>query len=177
MRKLTTHIILVIDLINDKIGKSISWLTLLMVLVTFGIVIMRYVFNEGSIAIQESVMYMHALVFMLGAAYTLKQDGHVRVDIFYNKMSPRKKSVVNFFGYLLLLLPVCVFIFWSSWEYVTDAWRVKESSREAGGLPWVYMLKASILAMAALLILQAVAEMLRNLLTIFGTSSHPPLEN
>ena len=170
MIKLITQIANGIDQINDTIGKAVSWLTLFMVLVTFAIVVMRYVFNEGSIAAQESVMYMHALVFMLGAAFTLKQNGHVRVDIFYNKMSARKKSIVDFLGYLLLLLPVCIFIFWSSWDYVTESWRIKESSREAGGLAWVYILKTSILIMAALLILQAIAEMLRHLMTIFSKS-------
>jgi len=157
-----------IDHMNDAIGKTVAWLTLFMVLVMFGIVVMRYLFNEGSIAIQESVMYMHALVFMLGAAYTLKHDGHVRVDIFYNKMSLRHKSIVNFLGHTLLLLPVCIFILWSSWEYVTESWRIKETSREAGGLPWTYLLKTSILIMAVLLILQSLAEMSRNLLNIFA---------
>lgn len=156
----------VIDSLNEFIGKAVSWLTLLMVLIMFAIVLMRYAFNEGSIAIQESIMYMHALVFMLGAAFTLKRDGHVRVDIFYNKMSDRKKSIVNLLGNLFLLLPVCIFIFWSSWDYVAEAWRIKETSREAGGLPWTYILKTSILIMAILLILQALADMLRNFLKI-----------
>ena len=137
-----------------------------MVLVTFFIVVMRYVFNEGSIALQESVVYMHALVFMLGAAYTLQKNEHVRVDIFYRKMSPRIKALINILGILILLLPVCGFIFWSSWEYVLDAWELKEGSREAGGLPWLYLLKSSILIMSALLILQGIAELLKNLLRI-----------
>lgn len=113
-------------------------------------------------------MYMHALVFMLGAAYTLKHDKHVRVDIFYNKMSIRKKSLVNLLGNIVLLLPVCIFIFWSSWDYIIEAWRIKETSREAGGLPWTYLLKSSILIMSALLILQAIANMLRNILTLLN---------
>jgi TRAP-type mannitol/chloroaromatic compound transport system permease small subunit len=175
MNILFTQIANVIDLINEHIGKAVSWLTFFMVLVMFAIVVMRYVLNEGSIALQESVTYMHALVFMLGAAFTLKRDGHVRVDIFYHKMSYRKKSLVNFLGNLFLLLPVCIFIFWSSWEYVTEAWRIKETSREAGGLPWTYILKTTILIMAALLILQAFADILKNLLGLFGKNpSHTP---
>lgn len=177
MTKIILTITNTIDSINEHIGKTISWFTLFMVLVMFGIVVMRYVFNEGSIAAQESVMYMHALVFMLGAAFTLKRDGHVRVDIFYNKMSIRNKSIVNFLGNLFLLLPVCIFIFWSSWDYVLEAWRIKESSREAGGLPWTYLLKTSILIMAALLILQAIADMLRNVLRIFSEKSTEVVEN
>ena len=143
-----------------------------MVLVMFSVVILRYIFNEGSIALQESVTYMHAVVFMLGAAYTLKNDGHVRVDIFYSKMSDRNKAIVNFSGNLLLLLPVCIFIVWSSWDYVTESWRLKESSREAGGLPWIYLLKTSILIMAFLLILQALAGMMRNITHIINPAEY-----
>jgi len=166
-----------IDQTNEHIGKAVSWLTLFMVLIMFAIVLMRYAFNEGSIAIQESVMYMHAMVFMLGAAFTLKRNGHVRVDIFYNKMSERKKSLVNFLGNLFLLFPVCIFIFWSSWEYVLEAWRIKEASREAGGLPWTYILKTSILCMATLLILQAFADILRNLMGLFDNPTHKALDS
>ena len=177
MTKIISNAINFIDSINEHIGKTISWLTLFMVLVMFGIVVMRYVFNEGSIAVQESVMYMHALVFMLGAAFTLKRDGHVRVDIFYNRMSNRGKSLVNLLGNLLLLLPVCIFIFWSSWDYVIEAWRIKESSREAGGLPWIYLLKTSILIMATLLILQAFANMLRDISSIINKTPKEAIEN
>lgn len=166
-----------IDASNEFIGKSISWFTLIMVLVMFGIVVMRYIFNEGSIAGQESVMYMHALVFMLGAAFTLKRDKHVRVDIFYSKMSKRNKALTNFLGNLLLLLPVCIFILWSSWDYVIEAWRIKESSREAGGLPWIYLLKTSIIMMSALLILQAFANMLRDLLDLITNSPEKVTDN
>jgi len=151
-----------IALINEWIGRAISWLTVVMVLVTFSIVVLRYVFNTGWIAMQESVIYMHALVFMLGAAYTLNKDGHVRVDIFYSKMSANKKAVVDILGNILFLIPVCIFIYWSSWEYVTDSWELKESSREAGGLPWIYLLKITILLMPALLIIQAIANMARD---------------
>lgn len=174
MSKLLSRFACSIDYINESIGKTVSWLTLFMVLIMFGIVVMRYVFNEGSIAFQESVMYMHAIVFMLGAAFTLKNDGHVRVDIFYNKMSPRGKATVNFLGNLFFLLPLCIFILWSSWEYVLSSWRIQESSREAGGLAWVYLLKTSILIMAVLLILQALADMSRNILTF---TTQPTIEN
>ena len=160
-----------ISQINEWIGRSIAWLTLFMVLITFLIVVMRYVFNEGSIALQESVIYMHAVVFMLGAAYTMNADGHVRVDIFYSKMSERKKALVNLFGNLVFLIPVCGFILWSSWEYVFDSWELKEGSREAGGLPWVYLLKTTIIAMACLLIIQAIANILSNISQFFSKAN------
>lgn len=152
----------IIDRINSTIGKAVSWLVLLMVITTFTIVVMRYLFNTGSILAQESVVYMHAILFMLAAAVTLKNDAHVRVDIFYGKMSDRKRAAVNFLGNLFMLLPVCGFIIWSSWEYVIDAWDVKEGSREAGGLPWLYLLKTIIPIFTIMLVLQGISEIVKS---------------
>lgn len=154
----------------EWLGQLVSWLTLGMVLTLFGIVLMRYFFNTGSIALQESVMVMHALVFMLGAAYTLQHDGHVRVDIFYQHWSPRTRAWVNNLGILLFLVPVCVMILVMSWDYVNSAWAVRETSREAGGLGGVYLLKSVILLMAGLLLLQGLAQFLHNLLIILDDS-------
>ena len=137
-----------------------------MVLVTFVVVVLRYVFDMGWIALQESVSYFHSLVFLLGAAYTLKQDAHVRVDIFYDRLSETGKAWVDLIGHMLILMPVMIFIFWVSWPYVTDAWRVNEASREAGGLPGVYLLKTLILVMSALLMLQGVALILKSFLKL-----------
>ena len=160
----------IIDQINDIIGKVASWLVVSMVFVTFGIVVMRYVFNIGSIQAQESVIYMHATLFLLAAATTLKQDAHVRVDIFYGKMTIKKQAIVNFLGNLFLLIPVCAFILWSSWEYVTDAWEIKETSREAGGLPGVYLVKTLIIIFSSMLILQGIAEMVKSAKAFFTTA-------
>lgn len=154
------------DLISEYTGRAIAWLTVAMVLVTFAIVVLRYLFNTGWIAMQESVTYMHALVFMLGAAYTLKHDEHVRVDIFYQRMGPRGRALVDLCGTLFLLLPVCGYIAWESWDYVADSWSLLEGSREAGGLPGVFLLKSVIPLMAALLILQGIAMAIRALLTL-----------
>jgi len=166
MKKALHNFAQLIDRTVEGIGKLISWLSLGMVITMFAIVVLRYIFNEGSIAAQESVTYMHATLFMLGTAYALQQDSHVRVDIFYSKMSARKKNVVNIFGILFLLLPTCIFILWSSWEYVFDSWQLKESSREAGGLPWLYVLKTTIVFMCILLILQAIAILIKSILHI-----------
>ena len=144
-----------------------------MVLVTFYIVVSRYVFNSGSIAIQESVIYLNALLFLLTSAFTLKHDGHVRVDIFYGPAGPRYKAWVNMLGGLFLLLPVMVFILWVSWDYVMAAWRVKETSPEAGGIPYVYLLKSLIVVMALLVIVQGLTEILRNLLFLLGKEAPP----
>jgi len=155
-----------LDQIAEYTGRFISWATLLMVLITFLVVVLRYVFDLGWIALQESVTYLHASVFMLGAAYTLKHQGHVRVDIFYQKMSSRSRAWVDFLGTLLLLFPVCGFIFWVSWEYVLNSWDVLEGSREAGGLPGVFLLKSLILLLPLTLGLQGLATMLRNIMLL-----------
>ncbi len=153
----------ILELITVRSGQLIAWLTLLMVFTTFLIVVLRYGFESGWIAMQESVVYMHALVFLIGIPYTLKYDGHVRVDIFYSKMSARSKAWVNLLGTLLLLLPVSVFIAWVSWDYVTASWHMHEESGEAGGLPGIYLLKATILLMTVLLLIQGLSQLLQNI--------------
>ena len=163
-----------IDRVSEWTGRAVAWLTLGMVAVTFLIVILRYLFNLGWIAMQESVIYMHALVFLLGAAYTLHHDGHVRVDIFYRAMKPRTQAWVDLAGTVFLLLPVCGFILWTSWGYVADAWALREGSREAGGLPGVFLLKTAILLMAGLMALQGIGQALRCLLTIGGHAEAAP---
>lgn len=157
-----------INSVNEWIGRAVSWLTLVMVLVTFAIVVLRYVFNVGWIAMQESVSYMHTMVFMLGAAYTLKHDGHVRVDIIYQRCSARTQAWIDFLGALMLLMPVAGFILYSSWEYVGNSWAIHESSRSSGGLPGVFLIKTLIPVMACLLFLQALALMLHSLLSSLG---------
>jgi TRAP-type mannitol/chloroaromatic compound transport system permease small subunit len=136
-------------------GRSIAWLTLAMVLLTFVIVILRYGFNLGWIWLQESVTYMHAAVFMVAAAWTLQQDEHVRVDILYNRMSPKKRCLVDLAGTLLFLVPLCLFILVTALPYVSNSWKLMESSREAGGLPALFLLKTFILVLPALLLGQA----------------------
>ena len=155
-----------IDAFNERVGRIVAWLTLSMVGTTFLVVVLRYGFDTGWIAMQESVTYMHAVVFMAGAAYTFKHDGHVRVDIFYRKMSPLTQQWVNLFGALVLLLPVSSYILFTSWNYVFTSWQLLEGSREAGGLPLVFVLKSCILLLPALLILQGVAQICRNLYAI-----------
>jgi len=158
----------IINALNEWVGKTISWLTLVMVATTFIIVILRYVFDLGWVALQESVSYMHAIIFMLGSAYTLKHNAHVRVDIFYQRCSIKTQAWIDCLGTLFLLIPVTSFIIWSSWEYVADSWKIQEGSRNSGGLPGVYLLKTSIILMAGLLILQSISLFLQNLLIAMG---------
>jgi len=157
-----------IDTFSEWIGRGIAWLTLLMVLITFSVAVLRYLFNIGWIAMQESVVYLHSFVFLLGAAYTLKHDGHVRVDIMYRPLGERGKALVNLFGTLVLLLPVSLFMLWICWDYVAASWSILEGSQEAGGIEARYLLKSSLLLMPALMVLQSIAELLRNGLTLAG---------
>lgn len=154
--------------VNEVVGRAISWVTLCMVVVTFLVVVLRYAFNLGWIAMQESVTYMHALVFLLGAAYTLKHDGHVRVDIFYRRLGQRGQAWVDLLGALLLLWPVCIYISWVSWDYIASSWEVREASGEAGGLPGVFLLKTTILVMTTLVAIQGTVQVLRSILIIRG---------
>jgi TRAP-type mannitol/chloroaromatic compound transport system permease small subunit len=160
-----------LDRLAELTGRIVSWLTLAMVVVTFAVVVLRYAFNIGSIALQESITYLHAMVFMLCAAYTLKHDAHVRVDIFYQRWSPRARAWVD------LLAPVCVFIISASLDYVASAWLIHEGSREAGGLDGVYILKTAIPLMAALLLLQGCALAIHSLLTLTGHSEPPAADS
>ena len=144
-----------IDSFIEWTGRAVSWLTLVMVLLTFLIVLLRYVFNIGWIAMQESINYMHALIFLIGAAYTMQHNAHVRVDIFYQKLGLIGQAWIDLLGHIFILIPVMIFIFWVSWDYVMASWSVFEGSREAGGLAGVYLLKTGLLIMPVLLILQS----------------------
>ena len=123
---------------------------------------MRYVFDFGNIAFQEITIYLHALIFTIGASYTLKNDTHVRIDIFYNKFSSNKKKMVNFYGTIFFLLPTCILITITSFDYVLSSIILLESSREAGGLPIIYILKSYIILMSVTLFLQALSELIKN---------------
>ncbi len=157
-----------LDALAELIGRLVSWLTLGMVLATVTVVVMRYAAGMGLIWLQESINWMHSLVFMLGAAYTLKADQHVRVDVFYRGMSERRQAAINLAGTILFLLPLCAFLLVESWQYVATSWRIAERSREAGGLPMIYLLKTVIPVMAVLLALQGVSMALRAILRLRG---------
>ena len=152
-----------LDRISIVTGKAAAWLTLAMVLVTFVVVVMRYVFDTGAVWLQESVVWMHALVFMIGAAYTLQQEEHVRVDIFYRGMNERRRALVDVLGVALFLLPVCVFLAIKAWDFVLVSWQLREGSREPGGLPYPFvpLLKSVLLVMPFALALQGISMLVR----------------
>lgn len=155
-----------LDTLAEWTGRAVAWLTLGMVLATVAVVVLRYAAGVGLIWLQESVNWMHALVFMLGAAYTLKADEHVRVDVCYRAMSERGRAIVNLAGTLVFLLPLCAFLMVESWPWVASSWRIGERSREAGGLPMLFLLKSLIPLMAVLLALQGIAGGLRAALAL-----------
>lgn len=167
-------LVAVLEAVSIWSGRIVAWFSLFMVVITFLVVLLRYAFDLGWIAMQESVTYMHAALFMIGAAYTLQRNGHVRVDILYQKLSPRGRAWVDLLGTLLLLLPVCAFIAWVGWVYVLASWDVMESSREAGGIPAVYLLKTLIIAMPVLVSMQGLAWILRNGLFLAGVEKAFP---
>lgn len=152
-----------IDRFNVAIGRATAWLTLLMVIVTTIVVVLRYAFDSGYIWLQESVTWMHAAVFMLGAAYTLQADEHVRVDVFYRGMTPGRRALVNRLGVLLFLFPMCGYLFIESLAYVERAWDIREVSRDTGGLPYpaIPLLKTMLLLMPLTLTLQGISILLR----------------
>lgn len=156
-----------IDMLNEWVGRGTAWLTLIMALVMFLTVILRYVLNMGWIWMQESVTFMHGTLFMLAAGYTLLHEQHVRIDVLYRPMNPRKKGLVNIFGVLFLLFPTCYVVFFYSFPYVANSWAVWEGSKEAGGLPGVFLLKTVILIFAFLLGLQGVSTLIRACKAVF----------
>ena len=147
--------------VSATIARVVGWGTLTMALTTFVVVVLRYGFNIGWIALQEAVMYQHAFVFMLYSAYTLQIDEHVRVDVFYRQWSTQRKAWVDIVGTVLFLFPVCVALIVYSWGYVAESWRLLEGSQEAGGLPLVFLMKTLIPVFSALMIVQGVSQLCR----------------
>ena len=159
-----------LDRLSASLGKASAWLTLFMVLVTFVVVVLRYIFDAGLIWLQESVIWMHGFVFMVGAAYTLQQEEHVRVDIFYREMSLKRRAWVDLIGVTVFLLPLCALLGWKAFDYVAVSWQLQEASRESGGLPYplIPLLKSILVVMPITVGLQGVALLSRCVRTLRG---------
>jgi len=155
-----------IDAFSNRMGRIVAWGALIMVLLQFTVVLMRHVFGLSSIWMQESILYLHGLLFMLVAGYTLLCDGHVRVDIFYREASARYKATIDLMGTFLFLWPVCALITYASWPYVSISWKVLEGSRETSGIPAVFLLKTAILVFAFIVALQGLSTVIRSLHTL-----------
>ena len=159
--------------ISDKLfnwlGQGIIWLIPAMAVLMNLVVAIRYGFGQGSVVLQEAVLYLHATAFMLGLAYTLKHDNHVRVDLFYSSWSPKKQALVNMIGHGLFLIPVALLIGLSSLSYVATSWHILEGSPEAGGIPAVFLLKTLLPLSALLLLWQGIAGIGASILQIWCT--------
>ena len=151
-----------IDKVNVGVGRSLAWFALLIVLVQFIVVLMRYVFGLGSIWMQELIVYLHAFLFMLASAYTFSKEAHVRVDIFYREARPRTKAKINLFGSLFLVIPVCILIVYVSWGYVLNSWMIFEGSQETSGIQARFLLKSAIILFGVQMGLQAVVLAVRS---------------
>ena len=150
-----------LDRLVSGIGRVAAWLVLVVVLLQFALVVARYLFGLGSIWLSETVIYAHAAVFMLAAAWTLRAEGHVRVDIFYADASTRTKALIDLAGAILLLLPFMLVLLWLSVPYAARSWAIFEHSQEASGLPLVFVLRTLIPVFAVLMALQGVAQAIR----------------
>jgi TRAP-type mannitol/chloroaromatic compound transport system permease small subunit len=150
-----------IDRLTAAIGRTVMWLCLFLVLMQFTVVLMRYGFGIGSLWLSESILYAHAALFLLAAAWTLQQDGHVRVDVFYSKASPRGKAIIDLLGALVLLIPFMAVVIIFALPYVARSWSILERSREISGLPFVYLLKTLIPLFALLMGLQGISQAVR----------------
>jgi len=162
-----------LDTLNRGVGGIVRWAALAMVLVQFTVVLLRYVFGLSDVALDESVLYLHATLFMLGAGYTLLVDAHVRVDIFQARAGPRARAAIELFGHLCLLQPSMLVLLWWSWPSVRNSWSIFEGALSVGGIPASFLLKSLIPLFCVLLLLQSVAGVLRSL-AVLGSSDEPP---
>lgn len=154
--------------LQRQFGHAVAWLALALVLITSATVLLRYGFDFSSSKLDESLIYIHASLFMLGIAYTYQQNQHVRVDVFYQRLSARHQAWVNLLGAVLFVLPVMGFMMWSGMSYVGASWAIQETSLDASGLAYVYLLKTLILIMPGLVILQTLSFIAEYALTLFA---------
>ena len=162
-----------IDGINDRIGKWVAWLTLILVLITVYDVIMRYFFRAGSVAIQEAEIHLFAMNFLLAAGWTYLNDGHVRVDILYLRFGMKTKAWIDLLGALLFCVPYCLLVIWAAGPFVIDSWATREGSPNPGGLPALYVLKATIPLAFFLIALQAISQAIKKIIFLTGRGKKP----
>lgn len=162
------RIVCLIDGLSDRIGRFVGWLTTLMVLVVFYDTVMRYAFNKGNVALQELEWHLFSIIFLIGAAYTLKEGGHVRVDLIFVNLSEKTKAWIDFLGVFIFLIPFCVVVILSTQGFILNSWAVKEISPDPGGLPARYLLKSMIPLGFFLLIVQGLSEAIKKFMVITG---------
>lgn len=153
-----------IDQINEWVGRAVSWLTTILVVLVCFDVITRYFFSDTAAWIMELEWHLFALIFLFGAGYAFKHDKHVRVDLFYAKFSPKDRALVNIIGTLLFLIPWCLLVIYWSYEYALISYNVGETSPDPGGLPARYVIKFCVSIGMIFLLLQGVSVLFKNLL-------------
>jgi TRAP-type mannitol/chloroaromatic compound transport system permease small subunit len=174
---LLKHICAWIDALNDRVGRAVAWTTLLLVLVTFVDVVMRYFFNTSYVFTQEMEWHVFAFIFLMGAGYTLKNDGHVRVEVFYGKLSPKGRAWTNLIGVLFFLIPSCLVFIKTSIPFVMESYRIMEGSPDPGGIPFRFILKSCIPAGYVLMLLQGISLGLNSLFILFGVAEEEGKES
>lgn len=158
------HFSKITDKINTKIGKIFSWFTLLLIILVCIDVLLRYIFNYSIVAMQELEWHIFAIIFLMGASFTLLENGHVRVDVFYIKFSEKTKAVINIIGTIFLLIPFCVIIIWTSFEFVSISFSINETSPDGGGLPARFIIKSFIPISFFFLLLQGLSLLINSII-------------
>ncbi len=157
-----------IDTLNEWIGRGVAWATFLVVIVVFTDVVMRYAFKTSFVFTQELEWHLFAFIFLMGAGYTLLKDGHVRVDIIYQRLSPKAQAWVNFIGVLLFLLPGCYMVIVTSASFTYTSWAMMEGSPDPGGIPYRFLIKSAIPIGFVLIMLQGISMGIKSFFTIIG---------
>lgn len=166
--KLLKAVSLFIDTLNRWVGKGVAWVTLGLVAVVFVDVVMRYAFKTSFVFTQELEWHLFAFIFLMGAGYTLFHDGHVRVDIIYQRLNAKGRAWVNLLGVIFFLIPGCIMVVLTSWKFVANSWAIMEGSPDPGGVPFRFLVKGCILVGFVLLLLQGISLGIKSLLEVMG---------
>ena len=154
---------ILIDKLTDNIASGLLYILIALILLVFFTVFFRYVFNMSYIIIQEIIMYLHALIFMFGISYALKENSHVKIDVLYNTLNKRIQRVISIAGLVSFILPTALFIIYISINMVIQSWVILEGSSEAGGLNLVFILKSLIPISGVLIFLQGISELIKHI--------------
>lgn len=170
MKSFLQRVVYTLNTINEWVGRTVSWLTLLLVLLVCFNVMRRHFFNSADAWGGELEWHLFALIFLLGAGYAFKYERHVRVDLFYAKYSERNKAWTNLIGGLLFLIPWCAIVIWFSWNYAMGSWEINETSPNPNGLPYRYIIKFAITVGIGFLLLQALSSVIQSIMTLMDRS-------
>jgi TRAP-type mannitol/chloroaromatic compound transport system permease small subunit len=157
-----------IDTLNQWVGRGVSWVTLALVLVVFVDVVMRYLFNTSFVFTQELEWHLFGFIFLMGAGYTLLHDGHVRVDIIYQRVGLKPRAWINLCGVILFLIPGCIMVIITSFKFALNAFEIMEGSPDPGGIPFRFVIKSCIPVGFTLLLLQGISLGMHSVMQILG---------